>query len=113
MKQKTEKIIMTTDKRQVNFHKKELKHRVAVQARHFLRVHAGDGHCDEYRDGGRQCLGSPRRQVDRVFQPLRQIPDMSAFVMAFNMAVPMAAWMRHRGMEWSPIAEMSGRCLLR
>ncbi len=24
------------------------------------------------------------------------------------MAVPMAAWMRHRGMEWRPITEMSG-----
>ena len=24
------------------------------------------------------------------------------------LAVPMAVWMRHRGMEWSPITEMSG-----
>jgi hypothetical protein len=28
--------------------------------------------------------------------------------MAFDMAVPMAAWMRYRGMDWGPISEMSG-----
>lgn len=40
--------------------------------------------------------------------PLRQLPELSALVVAFNMSVPMAAWMRHRGHEWSCIWEMSG-----
>ena len=29
-------------------------------------------------------------------------------MIAFNMSLPMAAWTRFRGMEWRPIAEMSG-----
>ncbi len=40
--------------------------------------------------------------------PLRQLPELSALVMAFNMTAPMAAWMRYRGMEWGSIVEMSG-----
>jgi hypothetical protein len=43
-----------------------------------------------------------------ISDPLGQIPELSALVVAFNMSVPMAAWMRHRGMEWGPISEMSG-----
>jgi hypothetical protein len=43
-----------------------------------------------------------------VAAPLRQYPELSALVMAFNMALPMAAWMHFRGMDRRPIAEMSG-----
>jgi hypothetical protein len=43
--------------------------------------------------------------------PLLQLPELSALVVAFNMTVPMAAWMRFRGMEWRPIAEMSAAML--
>ncbi len=43
--------------------------------------------------------------------PLRQIPqqapELTVLVIAFNMSVPMAAWMRFRGMQWRPISEMS------
>jgi hypothetical protein len=41
-------------------------------------------------------------------EPLNQLPELSVLVVAFNMTVPMAAWMRYRGMAWRPIAEMSG-----
>src|SRR5215213_7290345 len=40
--------------------------------------------------------------------PLSQFPELSALVIAFNMSAPMAAWMRHRGMDWGSIVEMSG-----
>jgi len=38
----------------------------------------------------------------------KERPEVSAPVMAFNMTVPMAAWMHYRGMDWGPISEMSG-----
>jgi hypothetical protein len=34
-------------------------------------------------------------------------PGLRAPLMAMNMAIGMAAWMRHRGHRWAPIAEMS------
>lgn len=34
-------------------------------------------------------------------------PELSAFVVALNLSVPMAVWMRFRGMEWRPTVEMS------
>jgi hypothetical protein len=40
--------------------------------------------------------------------PVHQFPALATLVLAFDMSVPMAAWMRYRGMEWGPIAEMSG-----
>ena len=43
-----------------------------------------------------------------ISEPFLRLPELSALVMAFNMTVPMAAWMRVRGMAWGPIAEMSG-----
>lgn len=39
--------------------------------------------------------------------PRLQLPELTALVLAFNMTLPMAAWMRIRGMEWRPIIEMS------
>ncbi len=40
--------------------------------------------------------------------PIHQLPELTALVVAFNMTLPMAAWMRYRGMAWRPIAQMSG-----
>lgn len=39
---------------------------------------------------------------------ISQFPELSTLVIAFNMSVPMVAWMRFRGMEWRPTWEMSG-----
>ncbi len=39
--------------------------------------------------------------------PFSQLPELSVLIVTFNMTVPMVAWMRFRGMEWRPIAEMS------
>jgi len=36
-----------------------------------------------------------------------QFPELSLIVIAILLTVPMAAWMRFRGMEWRPIFEMS------
>ncbi len=99
---------MATDTKQVNFPHNERTYGIAAQARHFIR------HLLEMVlamslgmvVGGALALWAAR--IIGYSDPLRQIPEVSALVMAFNMAAPMAAWMRHRGMEWSPIAEMSG-----
>lgn len=34
-------------------------------------------------------------------------PALSVLVIALNLSVPMAAWMRYRGMEWRPTLEMT------
>jgi flagellar biosynthetic protein FliP len=39
-------------------------------------------------------------------------PDLEALVMATNMTVPMAAWMRLRGHAWPPVLEMSAAMYL-
>lgn len=36
-----------------------------------------------------------------------QLPELSLVVTAIVMTLPMAAWMRFRGMEWRPTLEMS------
>lgn len=50
--------------------------------------------------GGAQLLGYPNLP-DRA-------PVLSALVVAVNLSLPMAAWMRFRGMKWRPTLEMSG-----
>lgn len=40
--------------------------------------------------------------------PRQQFPELSLLVIAFIYSLPMALWMRFRGMEWRPILEMSG-----
>jgi hypothetical protein len=35
-------------------------------------------------------------------------PELSVLVIAINLSLPMAAWMRFRGMQWRPTLEMSG-----
>jgi hypothetical protein len=36
-----------------------------------------------------------------------QVPELGLILTAIFLTVPMAAWMRFRGMEWRPILEMS------
>ena len=38
----------------------------------------------------------------------QRAPVLSALVVAVNLSLPMAAWMRFRGMDWRPTLEMSG-----
>ena len=38
---------------------------------------------------------------------LNQFAVLICLVVAVAMIVPMVAWMRHRGMEWRPVAEMA------
>ncbi|PFG39167.1 hypothetical protein ATJ97_1662 [Georgenia soli] len=40
-----------------------------------------------------------------------QAPVLSVAVIAVNLSVPMAAWMRFRGMDWRPTLEMAGATL--
>ena len=42
-----------------------------------------------------------------VGDPYLNLPALTAFVLAFNMTLPMVAWMRFRGMAWRPTLEMS------
>lgn len=39
-------------------------------------------------------------------------PVLSVAVIAVNLTVPMAAWMRFRGMDWRPTLEMAGATLV-
>ncbi len=43
--------------------------------------------------------------------PRQQLPELSLLVIAFIYSLPMALWMRFRGMEWRPILEMSGAAI--
>jgi hypothetical protein len=38
---------------------------------------------------------------------IHRFPELSTLVIAFLLALPMAAWMRFRGMEWRPTLEMA------
>ena len=38
----------------------------------------------------------------------QQSPELALLVIAFNYALPMAAWIRFRDMAWRPTLEMSG-----
>jgi hypothetical protein len=40
--------------------------------------------------------------------PRQQSPELALLVIAVDFALPMAAWMRFRGMAWRPTLEMSG-----
>ncbi len=61
---------------------------------------------------GMMALGGPYFAVARLLgysDPARQLPELSALVMAVNMTVPMAAWMRYRMRhDRRCIAEMAG-----
>jgi len=38
---------------------------------------------------------------------IHRFPELSTLMIAFLLALPMAAWMRFRGMEWRPTLEMA------
>jgi hypothetical protein len=38
----------------------------------------------------------------------QQSPELALLVIAFDFTLPMALWMRFRGMAWRPTLEMSG-----
>jgi hypothetical protein len=42
----------------------------------------------------------------------QRAPVLSALVLALNLSLPMAAWMRFRGMAWRPTLEMSGSTMV-
>jgi hypothetical protein len=42
----------------------------------------------------------------------QRAPELSALVVAVNLSLPMAVWMRFRGMAWRPTLEMSGAPML-
>ena len=54
--------------------------------------------------GGAQLLGYTNLP-DRA-------PELSALVVAVALSLPMAAWMRFRGMPWRPTLEMSGATMV-
>ena len=49
--------------------------------------------------GGAALIGYP--------ELIQRLPELSTLVIAFFVALPMAAWMRFRGMEWRPTWEMA------
>ena len=42
----------------------------------------------------------------------QRAPELSVFVIAVNLSLPMAAWMRFRGMPWRPTLEMAGSTMV-
>lgn len=42
----------------------------------------------------------------------QRAPELTALVIAVNLSLPMAVWMRFRGMEWRPTLEMSGATMV-
>jgi hypothetical protein len=42
----------------------------------------------------------------------QQFPELSVLVIAINLSLPMAAWMRFRGMDWRPTLEMAGSTMV-
>lgn len=38
----------------------------------------------------------------------QRAPELSVLVVALNLSLPMALWMRYRGMDWRPTLEMAG-----
>lgn len=103
---------MTTDTNQVNFPNNVRTYGMAAQAGHFLRHFLEM--CIAMCVGGAilnlmvfaaapALIGDPNLR--------EQFPELSLLAIAFNFTLPMAAWMRFRGMEWRPILEMSGAAI--
>jgi hypothetical protein len=42
----------------------------------------------------------------------QRAPELTVLIIAINLSLPMAAWMRFRGMAWRPTLEMSGSTML-
>lgn len=43
---------------------------------------------------------------------LQTAPELVVLVIALNLSVPMAVWMRYRGMAWQPTLEMAGSTMV-
>jgi hypothetical protein len=72
-------------------------------ARHFLEMCvsmcAGGGILALVVFGSPTLIGAPDLRV--------QFPELGLILIAIFLTLPMAGWMRFRGMEWRPILEMS------
>jgi hypothetical protein len=72
-------------------------------ARHFLEMCismcAGGAILSLFVFGIPALIGAPNLRV--------QFPELGLILTAILLTLPMAAWMRFRGMEWRPILEMS------
>jgi hypothetical protein len=42
----------------------------------------------------------------------QRAPELTVLIIAINLSLPMAVWMRFRGMQWRPTLEMSGATML-
>jgi hypothetical protein len=42
----------------------------------------------------------------------QRAPELTVLIIAVNLSLPMAAWMRFRGMAWRPTLEMSGSTMV-
>jgi hypothetical protein len=98
---------MTVDTKQINFPHEERTYGITAKAGYFTRhvLEMCIAMCI-----GWGVLGLLFGQADGLIgisNPNIQIPELSTLVAAFNMTLPMAAWMRFRKMEWRPIGEMS------
>lgn len=47
-----------------------------------------------------------------VDDPIRDLPEVAALVVAFNMSLPMVLWMWHRGHAWDCIRDMTAAMFL-
>lgn len=54
--------------------------------------------------GGAGLLGYPNLP--------QRAPELTVLIIAVNLSLPMAVWMRFRGMAWRPTLEMSGSTML-
>jgi hypothetical protein len=42
----------------------------------------------------------------------QQAPELTTLIIAINLSLPMAGWMRFRGMAWRPTLEMAGSTMV-
>ncbi len=42
----------------------------------------------------------------------QRAPELTVLIFAINLSLPMAVWMRFRGMQWRPTLEMSGATMV-
>jgi hypothetical protein len=98
---------MTIDTKQVNFPHEERTYGIGAKAGYFTRhmLEMCIAMCIGWAVLG--VLFGRAVGLIGISNPNIQIPELSTLVAAFNMTLPMAAWMRYRKMEWRPIGEMS------
>ena len=57
------------------------------------------------------CSSEPPALLGYTDLPQRA-PELTVLVIAINLSLPMAVWMRFMGMEWRPTLEMSGSTMV-